>query len=116
MTEVIMREKALLESLDNDTRLLEEVIGVFLFECPGKLKELKAAVTARNPERIMNASHSLRGAVSTFGAEAAVEAARKLESMGRQGKVEEADDALAMLEHQLVLVRSALEEIARNAL
>lgn len=111
---MMIGEKALLESLDNDTQLLKEVIGVFLVNCPGRLKELKAAVTARNPDRIMSASHSLRGSVSTFGAEAAVEAARKLESMGQQGKVEGVDDAYAMLEHQLVLVRSALEEIVKN--
>jgi HPt (histidine-containing phosphotransfer) domain-containing protein len=113
---MMIGEKALLESLDNDKQLLKEVIGVFLVNCPGKLKELKAAVTARNLHRIMSASHSLCGSVSTFGAEAAVEAARKLESMGRQGKVEGVDDEFAMLEHQLVLVRSALEAIVNNLL
>jgi HPt (histidine-containing phosphotransfer) domain-containing protein len=116
VTELIVVGKALLESLDNDTQLLKEVIEMFLTDCPETLKELRAAITARNPDQIMRASHSLRGSVSTFGAEAAVEAARQLESMGQQAKMEGVDDAFAALEHELALVRSALEEIAKSAL
>jgi HPt (histidine-containing phosphotransfer) domain-containing protein len=114
--ELFMIGSALLDSLGNDTQLLREVIGVFLADCPARLKELKAAITARNPEQIIRASHSLRGSASTFGAEAVVEAARQLESMGQQGKLEGVDDAFATLERELALVRKALEEIAKNAL
>jgi hypothetical protein len=44
----------------------------------------------------------------------AVEAAQKLESLGRQGEVEGVDEAFSVLEHEMVLVTSALQEIAKD--
>jgi len=114
MTEAAVERKALLESLDNDTELLKEVIGIFLADCPGKLEELRMAVTARNSSQIATVSHALRGSVGTFGAGAAVEAAQELESLGRQGKIEGLDEAFSVLERELALVTSALEQMATD--
>jgi two-component system sensor histidine kinase/response regulator len=115
MTEAVVERKALLETLDNDTQLMKEVIGIFLADCPGKLAELRAAVTACNPARIASSSHSLRGSVSTFGARTAAEAAQRLESMAQQGKVEGVAEAFLVLEREMALVTFALEEIAKDA-
>jgi protein-histidine pros-kinase len=115
MAELIMEKKELLESLGDDTQLLQEVIEKFLATCPERLMELQAAITARNLDQITRGSHSLRGSVSTFGAKSAVDAAATLESMGRQGKVAGVDEAFARLEHEMLLVRDALEELAKDA-
>jgi HPt (histidine-containing phosphotransfer) domain-containing protein len=115
MTRVVVEKTALLETLDNDPQLLREVIGIFLADCPGKLAELRAAITAGDPERIANSSHSLRGSVATFGAQKAVEVAQKLESMGRQGQLQGATEAFSVLEREMALVTSALAEIAKEA-
>jgi HPt (histidine-containing phosphotransfer) domain-containing protein len=114
MAELVVERKALLESLDNDTQLLKEVIDIFLADCPGKLAELRSAVTTRNLGQIASASHLLRGSLGTFGAKTAVEAAQKLESMGRQGKVEGVDEAFSALEREVVEVTSALAAIANE--
>lgn len=115
MTQPAIEGKALLEYLDNDLQLLQEVIGQFLADCPERLAELRAAVTARNSDQIASGSHALRGSVSTFGAKNAVEAAQVLESMVRQGKVEGVDEAFSVLERELALVTSSLEKIANNS-
>lgn len=115
MTDLVVERKALLECLDNDPQLLKEVIGIFMADCPEKLAELRAAVTARNSNQIASGSHALRGSVSVFGAKTAVEAAQKLESLGRQGKVEDVDEAFSALERAIALVTSALEQIAKDA-
>ena len=115
MAQSIAERNALLESLGDDADLLREVIDTFLAVYPERLRKLQAAVTARDAEKIMQGSHSLRGSVSTFGAKSAVEAAETLESMGRQGKVAGVDEAFAKLEREMALVRADLEEMARNA-
>ncbi|MGD0965534.1 MAG: Hpt domain-containing protein [Candidatus Acidiferrales bacterium] len=116
MTALVVEKKTLLESLDNDAQLLKEVIAIFLADYPGRMSELRAAVIVRNPDTIASGSHSLRGSVGTFGARAAVEAAQKLESMGRHGNMGGVDDAFSVLEREMALVVSALEQIAKDAL
>jgi two-component system sensor histidine kinase/response regulator len=114
MIELVLERKALLERLENDSQLLNEVIGIFLADSPAKLAELRTAVRARNSSEIANGSHSLRGSLSIFGATTAVEAAQKLESMARQGEVERVDEAFSALECEIALVTSALDQIAKD--
>lgn len=111
MTELVVERKALLEGLDNDTQLLNEVIGIFLADYPGKLAELRTAVATGNAEHIASSSHALRGSISTFGAKAAVEAAHRLESMGRRGEMGGVEEAFSVLEREVALVASVLEQI-----
>jgi two-component system, sensor histidine kinase and response regulator len=85
MISLVVERKKLLESLDNDPRMLTELIGTLLADCPETLAELRIAVTARNSKQIANSSHALRGSLSIFGAKTAFDAACALESMGRQG-------------------------------
>jgi len=114
MTQPVVEKKALLESLENDTEFLKTLIGIFLADCPMKLAAIRVGVVGRDPEKVMKASHSLRGAVSVFGAKSAVDAAQNLESMGREGKQEELGQAFALLEQEMALVTQALEAIANE--
>ena len=114
MTQLVVEKKTLLESMQNDTEFLKTVIGIFLADCPGMLAAIRAAVAARVPAQIMSASHALKGSVSFFGAKSAVEAARVLESMGKEEKLEEVNGALVVLEREIALVLFALEEIAKE--
>src|SRR5579864_8652825 len=104
MRQPIMEKKALLEIMENDAEFLKTLIGIFLADCPGKLAAIRAGVVAHDSLEIMKASHSLKGAVSVFGAESAVNAAQNLESMGREGKQEEFSGAFALLEQEMTLV------------
>ena len=115
MTQLVLERKALLESMDNDAEFLKTIIGIFLADCPGMLAEIRLAVAARDPAQVMSASHALKGSVSSFGANSAVEAARILESMGKQEKLEGVNEALFVLEREMALVLFALEEIAKEA-
>jgi HPt (histidine-containing phosphotransfer) domain-containing protein len=112
MTQLVVEKQTLLESLDNDVEFLKTVIGIFLADCPQMMEEIRAAATEHVPTRIMSAAHALKGSVSFFGAKGAVEAARVLESMGRQGNLESLNEALSVLEREMVLVLSALNGIA----
>jgi HPt (histidine-containing phosphotransfer) domain-containing protein len=112
VTQLIVERKALLESVENDAEFLKKVIGIFLADYPGMLAEIRVAVAARDATRVMSASHALKGSVSFFGVQRAVEAARILESMGKEEELEGANEALGVLEREMALVVFALEEIA----
>jgi HPt (histidine-containing phosphotransfer) domain-containing protein len=66
MTQIVLDQKALLESMENDVEFLKTLIGIFLADCPGKLAAIRAGVVARDPREVMEASHSLKGSVSVF--------------------------------------------------
>jgi HPt (histidine-containing phosphotransfer) domain-containing protein len=115
MTQLVVERKALLESMGNDVEFLKTLIGIYLADCPGKLAAIRAGVVAQDHREVMKASHSLKGSVSVFGAKSAVDAAQKLESMGREGKQQGLGEAFALLEQEMDLVTFALEEIAKEA-
>jgi HPt (histidine-containing phosphotransfer) domain-containing protein len=115
MTQLVVERKALLESMDNDAEFLKTVIGIFLADCPGMMADIRSAVSARDATRVMSASHALKGSVSFFLAKSAVEAARILESMGKEEKLEGINEALCVLEREMALVLFALEAIGKEA-
>ena len=114
MTQLVVDRSALLEYLENDNQLLHEVIEIFLADCPAMVAAIQSAVNGCEAQSVMNAAHALKGSVSVFGAENAVCAAQRLESMGRQGNLKGSSEALSVLEREIVLVTSALGEIANT--
>jgi HPt (histidine-containing phosphotransfer) domain-containing protein len=56
-------------------------------------------------------AHGLKGSVSTFGAQAAMEAARTLEDMGRAQQLAELRQVLNTLELALAALRPELESL-----
>ena len=93
--------EAALQLTGDDTELLKELAALFLEEYPKLIGNLRIAVKERDPRKLDSSSHALKGAVSTFGARAAAEAALWLEAKGRAGETEGIDDGLAALERIL---------------
>ena len=84
---------AALERLDGDEALLSNVIGVFLDDCPTRLKAIKAAVDAREPEAIRLAAHGLKGAAGNLSATSLFDAAEILERIGAESRLDAAEAA-----------------------
>lgn len=114
MMQTIIEKDVLLSSMENDVAFLKTVIGIFLADYPAMLSEIRAGLAVNDPTQIMNASHALRGSVSVFGAKEAVEASKILESIARENKLENAHEAVCMLEREMALVASALAEIVKE--
>ncbi|WP_159397916.1 response regulator [Sorangium cellulosum] len=86
-----------LERTGGDADLLRELVEVFLEECPRWMAEIDEAVTAGDARKLQRAAHTLKGAVDSFGARSAFEAAFTLEKMARAnqlGSLAEAQFAL----------------------
>jgi len=101
-------ESLALSRVGGDVDLLKEVVELFLDDYPSTFENIKAAVASRNATALEHHAHSLKGSVSTFGANRAFEAAFTLEKQGRSGDLTGAQDGLLQLEQALEALRPEL--------
>jgi len=106
--------QALFKAVDEDPDFLNILIDTFLEDCPEYMKALRRAVEDKDAEALVEEAHGLKGAVANLRAEPAEDAARRLEEIGRSEAVEEAPEALDVLEDEIDRLRSALSEIAED--
>jgi two-component system, sensor histidine kinase and response regulator len=107
MSPVLDRELAL-SRVGGDAELLKEIAELFLTEYPKILRELHAAVAHSDARKLERTAHGLKGSVSNFGAGLAVEAARRLEAMGRAQQFDEVAQVIRSLELALAALHSEL--------
>lgn len=100
-----------LSRVGGDTDLLHEIVDLFLADYPVTLEKIRVAVSARDAIAIEQHAHSLKGSVSTFGAQSAFEAALALERQGRSRDLGAVDAGLSQLEVALGALRPELESI-----
>jgi len=107
---------ALLTSFDGDRELLLMLAKVFADSSPCQLSELGDALMRGDAEALARGAHALRGSVANFRAEAAVDAAARLEKLARTGDLSIADSALAVLKDEIELLRGALDTFEQVSL
>ncbi len=101
-----------MDRVGNDVEFLQEIAGLFLEDCPKLLGEIRAAVQGGDARTLEHAAHTLKGSVANFGAEAAREAAFRLEAMGRAGDLTPAPAAVSSLEDEIERFTVALNALA----
>src|SRR5579863_8674618 len=87
-----------LSRVGGDEQLLREIAVLFMEECPGAIAEIKQAVADADAAKLENAAHALKGSVANFGARDAVQAAFRLEQMGRANDMSEAEGVVRKLQ------------------
>jgi PAS domain S-box-containing protein len=91
----------LLARLGGNRQLLQEIVAVFLDDCPRLLARVREAIGDGDARALTFAAHTLKGSVSNFNAARAAAAARTLEELGRSGRLTDAPTACATLEHSI---------------
>jgi len=104
-------ESVALSRVGGDVELLREVIGLFLDDYPQSIELIRDAVRRGDQTSVERHAHSLKGSVSTFGAQEVFEAAFALEKQGRSGDLSNAAAGLARLEQALNHLRPGLEAL-----
>ncbi|HZZ28952.1 MAG TPA: response regulator [Pirellulales bacterium] len=92
---------ALLERVENDTTLLEEMIGLYLESSPRLVTEIEAGVDRQDAPTIQRAAHTLKGALQNLSADGGAAAALNLEKQGRSGDLNGAKQSLSDLKAEL---------------
>jgi CheY-like chemotaxis protein len=110
----VLDQEALRKQFGDDDALLQEVAGVLVESCPAWQADVRAAMEAQDAAKLRIAAHTIKGAVSHFGAREAYDAAHQLELMGKSGNLQEAPAACAALERALQRLQSALQTIGEH--
>jgi HPt (histidine-containing phosphotransfer) domain-containing protein len=87
------------------------MVQLFREDAPKALQALQRSVKAGDPERVRTAAHAIKGSLATMGATSAVEIARSLETMGRDGKLGGAAHALGSLRDEVRRLQDALADL-----
>jgi CheY-like chemotaxis protein len=105
---------AALEAVQGDCELLKIVAGAFLEESPGLLRDLQQAIMSGNARDVQRTAHKLRGAVRTFGGNAALDQAGHLEALGEQGTLSGAEASFAVLQREVETLIQELTAFVRS--
>jgi signal transduction histidine kinase/CheY-like chemotaxis protein len=107
----VFDREAVLKRVGGSTELLQEIVKLFLDECPRLLGEVHEAVARRDADRLHRAAHALKGTVANFKAPAVFDAALRLEVMGRSGQLDGSAEACRTLEGEIERLERALAEL-----
>ena len=96
----------------DDDQQLRDLAKTLLDESTSLMDEIRCAAASLDLETLCARAHSLKGAVSVFGAAEAVAAAKGLERLGIDGKLDAIPAALEKLEQQASLLTDALRRLS----
>ena len=99
---------AALELVDGDRELLGDIIDLLLEQAPQSLSEIREAIAQGDGHKLDRAAHKLKGSLGNFGKKAAFAQALRLEEMGREGDLTDAESACAALEEEMARLTQAL--------
>ncbi len=94
--------------MGHDEDLMREVLEAFRLDCPDQLVVLRTAVERRDADQIWEAAHALKGAAGNLSATALFEAARVLERLGADNRLDDLDVAWHRLSEEAAKVVMAI--------
>jgi CheY-like chemotaxis protein len=90
-----------------------EVIEVFNEDAPKLLLDMQQALAANDAELFRRAAHSLKSNSAQIGAVKLSELARGLEMIGKEGRLTEVSDIVALAEAEYNLVKQVLQDLIK---
>jgi PAS domain S-box-containing protein len=99
---------AALERCGDDPGLLRELIDMFLAEIPGWMASLEQGLKAGDADQVKRMAHTIKGAVGTFAATPAWDAAFRVETLGRENALAEAGPAWQEMQAVIERLKGAL--------
>jgi signal transduction histidine kinase/DNA-binding response OmpR family regulator len=94
----------LLRRLYGDEQLASDIVRLFVGECPTMVDAVGSALARRDVEQVRRAAHTLKGSASTAAAHGVADAARRLEKLAAEGRVDALEDAWALLSKQATML------------
>ncbi|HWP42029.1 MAG TPA: response regulator, partial [Blastocatellia bacterium] len=113
---LVIDYQRLMRRVYGDEEFARELAGTFMNSCAGLLSEIRSAIDRADCVSLDDAAHKLKGAAASLQADAAFEAALRLESMGRARDLSDAREAFAVLEQEIEALRQMLFELGLASL
>ncbi len=108
----LLDESALLNGVAGDRKLLRELVQIFLADSPPRIAAIREAVAKGDAAALASAAHSIKSSAGFFSKKGVFEAARALETQGRESDLRSAGKALARLESEMVRLTESLTSLA----
>ena len=105
--------EGLIKIFEGDVELVLVLARVFATSSLSQLRKIGEAIARGDAEALALTAHELKGSVANFRAQAAVDAAARLEHIGQRGDFASADSALASLVREIGRLRQELETFAQ---
>lgn len=103
------------EMTAGDPEFLEEIVGMYVDDSKGLIRELWSAVQSADAHALKVNAHKLKGSSLNMGANQVASLAKNLEEMGRSGDCATGAHILAELEREFGRAKQAFEQMARGA-
>jgi len=104
-----------MERLEGDRALLDELLDLFLEDCPPKLEGLHQAVDRKDMETVHGLGHAVKGAAANLSLGPIREAAYRIECAGKEGRVADARKAIEDLEAEFERLKKYLSSRTASA-
>jgi PAS domain S-box-containing protein len=101
-------ERVVRARLGDDPRLFEEMVRLFLEDCPARMRAMRRAIAAGDGEALRAPAHALLGGAANFAAAPVVEAAQRLELQAKNGELSLSLAAYDVLTREMQRLRRAL--------
>jgi PAS domain S-box-containing protein len=111
----VLDKDAVLMRVGGDRELLQEIVQLFLADCPRMIAGIRQALDEGDARKLYEAGHLFKGAVGNFAAPEAFAAALALETLGRQGSLNGAREAFSRLQVEIERLHAALAELVADA-
>ncbi len=106
----VLNVEELYERVAGDEELLQEIIELFMEDYQEHLDNINTAIATNDAEALTKAAHTLKGAVATFAAAKAKDAAFVLEKMGRNNDLTGGLEAYQTLVIEVQHLKEALSQ------
>ena len=93
-----------------DETVISGLADLFVAECPKLMASLRKAIDVGNAADLRLHAHTLKGSAGVFMARTTVDAAQRLEQMGRDGNLDGAEEAWSALATELDRLKQVLGE------
>ncbi len=99
-----------LRTVGGDRELLAAVVRAFLDESSRLMNAMRQAIVQGDASALRVAAHTLKGSTGYFGANETYQRVYRLETMGKQGLLDDAQAALDSLEEEMARLTPILQE------
>ncbi|MDM8549169.1 response regulator [Desulfobacterales bacterium HSG2] len=118
--EPIFDRGSFLACIGNNLKLAEKITRMFIDSYPKHLSKIQKAITDRDNNALTHTAHSFKGMVLNLSADAASDAALKLETIGRDGDLSQdedlsrAEEIFALMEEKINQLIPAMAEFVKT--
>ncbi len=107
----VFNKAEVLEELGDDVEFLKELSELFIDGLPEQMDDIKKAISINDNVLLNKAAHKLKGGAGNFGKNAVYETAFRLETIGKEGNMDEAMEVYSVLEKEVEQLVNELNAI-----